>query len=187
MSRDQKIILATTAAITIVFILFFLKPVLIEQYKADIHNEQDKIYSGQEVQEPQSDKYSGQEIKKETREDKNQEFKRDAIQNDKQKPEQGAKQNKIVYSSPLRFRSTRLLDEHYDKHGIDMGFASAKEYEEAAAKVPSNPNALHKTEKEDADDVYYIEETNEFVIVSADGYIRTYFKPDSGIKYFNRQ
>lgn len=36
-------------------------------------------------------------------------------------------------------------------------------------------------------DVYYVESTNEFVIVSTDGYIRTYFKPDAGISYYNRQ
>ena len=68
-----------------------------------------------------------------------------------------------------------------------MGFGSAKEYEEAAAAVVSNQRALHKTEAEDGDDVYYLKATNEFVIVSTDGYIRTYFKPDSGIKYFNKQ
>ena len=32
-----------------------------------------------------------------------------------------------------------------------------------------------------------IESTNEFVILSTDGYIRTYFRPSSGIKYFNKQ
>ena len=37
------------------------------------------------------------------------------------------------------------------------------------------------------DNVYYLESTNEFVIVSTDGYIRTYFKPNDGIDYFNRQ
>lgn len=46
---------------------------------------------------------------------------------------------------------------------------------------------LYKTEKEDGDDVYYKEDTNEFVVVSTDGYIRTYFNPDSGKKYFDRQ
>ena len=87
----------------------------------------------------------------------------------------------------LRFRNSKLLMQHYEKHGKDMGFASAAEYEKAAAAVPENPDALHKTEKEDGDDVYYIEATNEFVIVSTDGYIRTYFLPDSGIRYFNKQ
>lgn len=86
-----------------------------------------------------------------------------------------------------RFRSKKLLNEHYEKHGVDMGFESAKDYEKAASAVVNNPDALHKTEKEDGDDVYYLKATNEFVIVSPDGYIRTYFNPRDGIDYFNRQ
>ena len=89
--------------------------------------------------------------------------------------------------STLQFRSKKLLNQHYEKHGIEMGFASAQEYEEAAAAVVANPDALHKTEKEDGDDVYYLESTNEFVIVSTDGYLRTYFLPSGGIKYYNKQ
>ena len=92
-----------------------------------------------------------------------------------------------IYSPDYRFRSSKHLSDHYEKHGIDMGFDSAEEYERAAAAVVQNPDALHKTEAEDGDDVYYLEATNEFVIVSRDGYIRTYFKPDSGIRYYNRQ
>lgn len=89
--------------------------------------------------------------------------------------------------SPLKFRNKNLLNQHYQKHGIDMGFSSAAEYEKAAAQVPYAPDVLHKIEKEDGDDIYYIESTNEFVVVSTDGYIRTYFNPDRGIDYFNRQ
>ena len=85
------------------------------------------------------------------------------------------------------FRSDRLLEQHYDKHGIEMGFESKEDYEKAASDVVNNKNALHKIESEDGDDVYYIEDTNEFVIVSKDGYIRTYFNPGAGIDYFNRQ
>ena len=89
--------------------------------------------------------------------------------------------------STLTFRSDSLREEHFEKHGIEMGFASAKEYEKAAAAVVFDSRALHKLEKEDNDDAYYIEETNEFVIVSTDGYIRTYFYPRDGIEYFERQ
>ena len=89
--------------------------------------------------------------------------------------------------STLTFRSESLREDHYQKHGIEMGFASAKEYEKAASAVVSDSRALHKLEKEDGDDVYYVEETNEFVIVSTDGYIRTYFYPRDGIEYFERQ
>lgn len=87
----------------------------------------------------------------------------------------------------IAFRNERLLDQHYEKHGVEMGFASAEEYELAAYKVIINPDALHKIESEDGDDVYYVEETNEFVVVSQDGYIRTYFNPSAGIDYYNRQ
>lgn len=90
-------------------------------------------------------------------------------------------------ASAYYFRTQELLEQHYEKHGRDMGFASAEEYERAAAAVITDPRALHKIEKEDGDDVYYIEETNEFVVVSTDGFIRTYFLPDSGKEYYYRQ
>lgn len=85
------------------------------------------------------------------------------------------------------FRNDKLLTQHYEKHGIDMGFDSKESYEAAASMVVTNPDSLHKTEADDGDDVYYLEETNEFVIVSTDGYIRTYFLPDGGKKYFDKQ
>lgn len=87
----------------------------------------------------------------------------------------------------VTFRNETLLDDHFEKHGKEMGFADAKSYEEAASKVVENRKSLHKTEAEDGDDVYYLESTNEIVIVSSDGYIRTYFCPEDGIEYYNRQ
>lgn len=93
----------------------------------------------------------------------------------------------VPEAEELHFRNKRLLEQHYQKHGIDMGFASAGEYEKAAAAVVNDPEVLHKIEAEDGDDVYYIERTNEFVVVSTDGYLRTYFNPDRGKDYFDRQ
>ena len=84
------------------------------------------------------------------------------------------------------FRSSKRLKEHFEKHGVAMGFADAKAYEAAASAVVTNPAALHKVEREDGDDVYYLEATDEIVFVSGDGYIRTYFNP-GGIDYFERQ
>ena len=86
-----------------------------------------------------------------------------------------------------KFRNKNLLNSHFEKHGEEMGFKTAADYEAAASAVVNNPEALHKLEKEDGDDIYYIEATNEFVIVSKDGYIRTYFNPDDGINYYNRK
>lgn len=85
------------------------------------------------------------------------------------------------------FRNQKLLDQHYEKHGIEMGFPSAAAYEAAASAVITNPAALHKQEQEDGDYVYYVEATNEFVVLSQDGYIRTYFLPDRGKAYYDKQ
>ena len=89
------------------------------------------------------------------------------------------------------FRSKSLLNQHFSKHGAefadDFGYTTAEEYERGASNVINNVAALHKTEKEDGDDVFYIERTNEFVVLSTDGYIRTYFRPDSGKKYYDKQ
>ncbi len=86
-----------------------------------------------------------------------------------------------------RFRNKKLLEQHYEKHGIEMGFDSKEAYEQAAGDVINNPEALFKHEAEDGDGVYYIEATNEFVILSTDGYIRTYFLPEGKKAYFDRQ
>lgn len=108
-------------------------------------------------------------------------------QSEQSKPQSEQSTQSEPQTTTLKFRSKTLLEQHYQKHGIEMGFASAEEYEKAAAAVPANPAALHKTEKEDGDDVYYIEATNEFVVVSTDGYLRTYFLPTAGKSYFDRQ
>lgn len=89
------------------------------------------------------------------------------------------------------FRTQKQLDQHFEKHGgefkDDFGYKTAEEYEKGASDVINDPSALYKTESEDGDGVYYLEATNEFVILSTDGYIRTYFRPNGGKKYFDRQ
>ena len=85
------------------------------------------------------------------------------------------------------FRKAEYLQEHFEKHGDEFGYTSADEYLAGANRVVVAPGVLHKLEAEDGDDVYYLESSNEFVIVSTDGYIRTYFKPNDGKAYFDRQ
>ncbi len=96
-------------------------------------------------------------------------------------------QSDIKITTDAHFRNEYLLKEHYEKHGKYMGYSNAQDYEEGAQKVISNPDSLLKTEKEDGDKVYYLKETNEIVFVSQDDIIRTYFNPNEGIEYFNRQ
>ena len=59
----------------------------------------------------------------------------------------------VVDYQEYHFRNEDLLESHYEKHGKEMGFSSSKEYEMSASDVVNNPESLHKTEKEDGDDV----------------------------------
>ena len=83
------------------------------------------------------------------------------------------------------FRYPDRLTEHFEKHGIEMGFSDEEEYLRAANAVISNPAALHELEADDNDHVYFVESTGEIVFLSQDGYIRTYFITDKD--YFERQ
>jgi hypothetical protein len=93
----------------------------------------------------------------------------------------------IETKETLIFRNFDLLNEHFEKHGRAMGYTSTEDYLAAANEVVYNSSSLHKKQKEDGDDVYFLQETDDLVIVSSDGYIRTYFRPEDGIAYYNRQ
>lgn len=88
-------------------------------------------------------------------------------------------------ASHLAFRTEEKLQQHFDKHGWETGTANADEYLAAANAVIANPDAEHKLQAEDGDDLYYLDPTGEFVVVSPEGYIRTYFITDHA--YFERQ
>lgn len=88
-------------------------------------------------------------------------------------------------ASHLTFRNNRALEEHFEKHGAEMGCATADEYLASANAVIANPKALHKLQAEDGDDLYFLEDTGEFVVVSPKGFIRTYFITDRD--YYERQ
>ena len=105
----------------------------------------------------------------------------------KSKKDKDKKKDSDKKEKDYKFRNDKLKNQHYEKHGKEMGFKSADDYENAASDVANSQDALHKKEKEDGDDVFYIEDTNDFVVISGDGYIRTYFNPDSGKAYYDKQ
>lgn len=100
----------------------------------------------------------------------------------------GVKSEKGENNVNLQFRSEKLLDEHFEKHGNEFKYSSKEEYLKGANELVNSPSSIHKKEKsEDEDDIYYDKVKNEIVFISKDGFIRTYFKPTDGIDYFNRQ
>jgi len=84
------------------------------------------------------------------------------------------------------FRSNGTWVSHFEKHKGEFNFATKEEYLNGANNMLKQPDLLMKKD-DDGDDLYYRESTNEFAVVSTDGYIRTYFKPTAGINYFKRQ
>ncbi len=87
------------------------------------------------------------------------------------------------------FRTKKQFDGHFEKHGKEFGGITQEEYLKKANDLINNDSdtILHKTEAEDGDYIFYDTVNNEILFLSADGYIRTYFKPSSGIDYYNRQ
>ncbi len=89
-----------------------------------------------------------------------------------------------------KFRNKDRLDEHYEKHGIEMGFKDAEAYRKAASDIINSAGSegvLSKYKSDGSGDMcFYVEATKEFVVLSNDGYIRTYYIC-SGIKYYNKQ
>lgn len=95
-----------------------------------------------------------------------------------------ASQVQTARAGELRFRGADRLSSHFGKHGAEVGCSTEPEYVAAANAVVANDAALQK-EEADGDDIYYLEETGELVVVSTKGYIRTYFISD--LDYFGRQ
>lgn len=86
------------------------------------------------------------------------------------------------------FRNQGLYDSHYEKHGHEFGNITKEEYLQKANDLinSDSPDILTKYE-DDGDFMYFNKKTDEFLVLAPDGYIRTYFIPDDGIDYWNRQ
>ncbi len=112
-----------------------------------------------------------------------------AVTEPSQPTEEASDEVEILYT----FRTQAQYEQHYDKHGHEFtpifGEITLEEYlMYANALIRSeDEEILTKTEKEDGDFMYFRPSTEEFLVLSTDGYIRTYFIPTAGINYWNRQ
>ena len=72
--------------------------------------------------------------------------------------------------------------------GAEFGDITKQEYLDKANALidDTSDNVLTKRE-EDGDYLFFNTETGEFLVLSEDGYIRTFFIPDDGIDYWDRQ
>lgn len=100
------------------------------------------------------------------------------------------KEDKTQISPTSRSRWHKSnLERHWEKHRAEFPeYHSAEEYGEAVAAFVDNPpeGTLRKTTAE-GDQMFYHPPSNRFAVATADGVIKTCFKPDQGIRYWNRQ
>lgn len=88
--------------------------------------------------------------------------------------------------APPQFAKHRL-EEHFAKHGAEMGIATKEEYlARAQALVRGGPGVDTLTQR-DGDTCFFKEATGEFAVLSDKRLLRTYFKPSDGRRYFERQ
>jgi pyocin large subunit-like protein len=87
------------------------------------------------------------------------------------------------------FRSSRLFEEHYQKHGREFGNVSPQEYLRLAQALrdapPSGP--ILEAVKPGGVLTRFDRRTGAFGAYNPDRTIRTFFKPVDGERYFYRQ
>jgi predicted phage tail protein len=96
----------------------------------------------------------------------------------------------------VKFADQSKLNEHFAKHSSDFGSKNALDYQTKASKFLTQSKSTEVLEKVRAngDIVRFNPTTNEFGIISKNGNIRTYYKPNpsihgesSNLEYFNAQ
>ena len=95
------------------------------------------------------------------------------------------KSNKLL----RQFASEQVSQKHYDKHLHEFGKISMQEYLERANALADAPvsDDVVQLVRSDGSISKYCFSTNEFVVVTADGKIRTYFKPADKEAYWDEE
>jgi pyocin large subunit-like protein len=87
------------------------------------------------------------------------------------------------------FRSRQRLDEHFEKHGREFGRLSEDEYLRMAQALRDTTAGGNILEIARRDGVVsrFDRSTGAFIAFDDDGTIRTFFRPNDGERYFQRQ
>ncbi len=83
----------------------------------------------------------------------------------------------------------KTIDQHFNDHGKSMGFDSKESYKQHAIKFANTIDRKNCTSfVAENDSTYkYNKVTNEFAIITKDGYIVTYYKPTGEYSYYKNQ
>jgi pyocin large subunit-like protein len=80
-------------------------------------------------------------------------------------------------------------EHHWQKHGSEFSeFHSATEYENGVLEFVTHPPSGTLTkQRPNGDTLFYDPQSNTFAVATRDGVPRTFFRPDSGRAYWDRQ
>lgn len=86
----------------------------------------------------------------------------------------------------VEFESPKLFARHYEKHQEEFGGITETEYLEKANQFLREPLSedVEQLERSDGSISRYKFSTNEFLVVTKEGKLRTYFKPTNGVAYW---
>lgn len=97
----------------------------------------------------------------------------------------------LLLASGPGFRSRAQLDEHYAKHGAEFGRISEQEYLRLAQELrdtPASPGGpILEARRHDGEFSRFDRRHGFFGAYNPDGTIRTFFIPNDGERYFQRQ
>ncbi|MBL8858885.1 MAG: hypothetical protein JNL28_10300 [Planctomycetes bacterium] len=91
--------------------------------------------------------------------------------------------------SSIGFGSTRAFDDHYEKHGAEFGSISQAEYLSLAQALRDAPvgGPILEAVRDDGVISRFDKRSGGFVAFNKNKTIRTFFKPNDGVRYFERQ
>jgi hypothetical protein len=81
------------------------------------------------------------------------------------------------------FATAALRASHFADHGADLGYSDEASYLQGARNLFANPDVATFV-RPSGDVAYYLQDTNEFGVLSNANVIRTYFAPVRGAAYF---
>ena len=96
---------------------------------------------------------------------------------------------KMVSKSACSFTSEEVLKKHFEKHVVEFGNITVEEYlkfENALSDTPISDDVVQLV-RSDGSVSKYCFSTNEFVVTTKDGNIRTCFKPKDKEAYWNEE
>jgi pyocin large subunit-like protein len=95
----------------------------------------------------------------------------------------------LLYAQGPGFRTPGLLDEHYHKHGAEFGHITKLEYLRRAQQLRDAPvgGPILESRRPDGELSRFDRRHGYFGAYNPDHTIRTFFIPNDGERYFDRQ